>query len=65
MEEAGHTAMVPSPCCDNGDHDNQPGAVKALTEIQEGSRRQHDSVGKLDDQRPQPDEERGIHLVPP
>ena len=34
MEEAGHTAVVLTPCCGNDDHGNQPGAVKTLTETQ-------------------------------
>ena len=41
MKEAGHTAVVPPPCCGNDDHDNQPGAVKMPTDNQEGNRRPH------------------------
>jgi len=42
-----------------------PDVVKKLTMFQEGSRRPHDAAGLLDDQRPQPNEERGTHLGPP
>ena len=50
MKEAGRTAMVPSPCYGNDDHDTQ-----------EGYRRRHVAAGLMDDQRPQPDEERRTH----
>ena len=65
MEEAGHTAVVPPLCCGNDDHDNQPGAVKTLTETQEGNRRRHVAAGLLGDQRPQPGEERRTRPRPP
>ena len=48
-----------------GSRPRNPDVVKKLTMFQEGSRRPHDAAGLLDDQRPQPNEERGTHPGPP
>jgi len=44
--------------------DRKAPEATTLTETQEVYRRPHGAIGLLDDQRPQLDEERGIHLGP-